>query len=111
MLFNTGGTWIMKKQIGLEYQQNNFSLQFCPDLKSSSLHHINSADINQKSADLKWFKLEDFNQDKTPDQSYFVGTLVRIFFLIFQHSIQKSTFTCQRENSINELTLLCNYKH
>ena len=28
---------------------------------------VRSADINQKSADLIWYKLGDFNQDKTAD--------------------------------------------
>ena len=55
----------------VEYQQNKFSLQ------SPNLHHVRSADINQKSADLIWCKLGDFNQDKTADQTYFVGTLGR----------------------------------
>ena len=56
----------------LEYQQNNFSLQFCPAYNLPIWLHasnIKSADINQKSADLTWYKLEYFNQVKTADYS------------------------------------------
>ena len=35
----------------LEYQHKKFSLEFLSCLKSPNLHHIRSADINQKSAD------------------------------------------------------------
>ena len=50
---------------------------------------MKSADINQKSADLTWYKLEYFNQDKTVDYSYFVGTLAvkNIFICFFSANI------------------------
>ena len=53
------------------------SLQFCPD-KDHPICTNRSADIKQKSADLIWCKLGDFNQDKTVDyKTYHVGTLDR----------------------------------
>ena len=55
----------------LEYQQNNFSLQFCSAYNLPIWLHITSADISQKSADviLKAYaaKLADCKQDKTAD--------------------------------------------
>ena len=49
---------------GLEYQQNNFSLQFCPAYNLPIWLHITSAESQLM---LYGAKLEDCKQDKTAD--------------------------------------------
>ena len=50
-------------------------LIFQEELKSPNLHHIRSDDIWLMAADLIQCKLGDFNQNKTADLTYFVGTI------------------------------------
>jgi hypothetical protein len=63
----------------LEYKQNKFSLEFLSCLKSPNLHHIRSADINQKSAYLLWCKFGDFNQDKNSRLFFWYSTILSEF--------------------------------
>ena len=51
----------------LEYQQNYFSLHFCPSYTLPIWLHITSADISVSQLMLYRDKLEDCKKDKTAD--------------------------------------------
>ena len=66
------------------------------------MHHIRSADINQKSDDLIWCKLGDFNQDKT----YFVGTLRNSTMMVILLSFQVRRTICRIFTDVKTLCFL-----